>query len=211
MSLDAAGRPLHTRALSVALTDEGAPRVGLAAYVLDLRKRGFAPVAADLQGTGIIHHMQLDGMIDRDAARWRRGRRRHRRIGPRRGGGATPTVRSGVAASSISPPSAERVASAATSSPSAAPAPPDLQDRLMLPLINEAVAVLREHIVADADLIDAGVIFGAGFAPFRGGPLRYARERGLKDVHARLLELEAVHGARFHPDDGWFTVLREPV
>jgi 3-hydroxyacyl-CoA dehydrogenase/enoyl-CoA hydratase/3-hydroxybutyryl-CoA epimerase len=55
------------------------------------------------------------------------------------------------------------------------------------------------------------VIFGSGFAPFRGGPLRYARERGLKDVHARLLELEAMHGARFHPDDGWFSVLREPV
>ena len=41
-------------------------------------------------------------------------------------------------------------------------APADLQDRLMLPLINEAVAVLRERIVEDADLVDAGVIFGAG-------------------------------------------------
>jgi len=87
----------------------------------------------------------------------------------------------------------------------------DLEDRLLLPMVNEAVAILREGVVADEDLIDAGVIFGSGFAPFRGGPLRYARERGLKDVHARLLALEAVHGARFHPDDGWFTVLREPV
>ena len=48
----------------------------------------------------------------------------------------------------------------------------------MLPLINEAVAVLRERIVEDADLIDAGVIFGAGFAPFRGGPLHYAQQKG---------------------------------
>jgi 3-hydroxyacyl-CoA dehydrogenase / enoyl-CoA hydratase / 3-hydroxybutyryl-CoA epimerase len=87
--------------------------------------------------------------------------------------------------------------------PSAAPAPPDLQDRLMLPLINEAVAVLREHIVADADLIDAGVIFGAGFAPFRGGPIQYARTRGVDAILARLEELRSVHGERFAPDAGW--------
>jgi 3-hydroxyacyl-CoA dehydrogenase/enoyl-CoA hydratase/3-hydroxybutyryl-CoA epimerase len=84
-------------------------------------------------------------------------------------------------------------------------APASLEDRLMLPLVNEAVAILREGVVGDEDLVDAGVIFGSGFAPFRGGPLRYARERGLQQVHARL---EAVHGARFHPDDGWFAVLK---
>jgi 3-hydroxyacyl-CoA dehydrogenase/enoyl-CoA hydratase/3-hydroxybutyryl-CoA epimerase len=87
--------------------------------------------------------------------------------------------------------------------PSAAPAPPDLQDRLMLPLINEAVAVLREHIVEDADLIDAGVIFGAGFAPFRGGPIEYARTRGVDAILGRLEELRSVHGERFAPDAGW--------
>jgi 3-hydroxyacyl-CoA dehydrogenase/enoyl-CoA hydratase/3-hydroxybutyryl-CoA epimerase len=87
--------------------------------------------------------------------------------------------------------------------PTAAPAPPDLQDRLMLPLINEAVAVFREHIVADADLIDAGVIFGAGFAPFRGGPIQYARTRGVDAILARLEELRSVHGERFAPDAGW--------
>ena len=51
----------------------------------------------------------------------------------------------------------------------------ELADRLLLPLINEAVACLHEGVVADADLLDAGVIFGAGFAPFTGGPIRYAR------------------------------------
>ncbi|HKU15284.1 MAG TPA: 3-hydroxyacyl-CoA dehydrogenase NAD-binding domain-containing protein [Steroidobacteraceae bacterium] len=81
--------------------------------------------------------------------------------------------------------------------------PADLQDRLMLPLINEAVAVLRERIVEDADLIDAGVIFGAGFAPFRGGPLQYARTRGVDEIVARLEELRSVHGERFAPDAGW--------
>jgi 3-hydroxyacyl-CoA dehydrogenase/enoyl-CoA hydratase/3-hydroxybutyryl-CoA epimerase len=82
-------------------------------------------------------------------------------------------------------------------------APPDLQDRLMLPLVNEAVAVLRERVVEDADLIDAGVIFGAGFAPFRGGPIQYARTRGVDAIIARLGELRTTHGERFAPDAGW--------
>ena len=57
--------------------------------------------------------------------------------------------------------------------------------------------------MADADLVDAGVIFGAGFAPFRGGPLNYARERGVAEVLARLRELESRYGARFRADPGW--------
>lgn len=81
--------------------------------------------------------------------------------------------------------------------------PDDLQDRLLLPLVNEAVAVLRQRIVEDADLIDAGVIFGAGFAPFRGGPLQYARTRGVDAIVARLQDLQNTHGDRFAPDEGW--------
>jgi len=81
--------------------------------------------------------------------------------------------------------------------------PDDLIDRLMLPMLNEAVAILRERVVADEELVDAGVVFGAGFAPFRGGPLRYARERGVPKVLARLTELEARYGERFRPDPGW--------
>lgn len=84
------------------------------------------------------------------------------------------------------------------------PEPPkDLEDRLILALANECAAVLRERIVADADLIDAGVIFGSGFAPFRGGPLTYARTRGIDAVVARLTELARAHGPRFEPDKGW--------
>jgi len=85
----------------------------------------------------------------------------------------------------------------------AAEPPHDLEDRLILALANECAAVLREKIVADADLIDAGVIFGSGFAPFRGGPLTYARTRGIDVVVNRLKELARAHGARFTPDDGW--------
>jgi 3-hydroxyacyl-CoA dehydrogenase/enoyl-CoA hydratase/3-hydroxybutyryl-CoA epimerase len=56
----------------------------------------------------------------------------------------------------------------------AGPIPAGLADRLIAPLIAEARAALSEGIVADADLVDAGAIFGTGFAPFTGGPLHYA-------------------------------------
>ncbi len=82
-------------------------------------------------------------------------------------------------------------------------APDDLQDRLVLPLLNEAVACLHDGVVADADLLDAGVIFGTGFAPFRGGPIQYIRETGVDAVLARLRALQAKHGERFAPRPGW--------
>lgn len=81
--------------------------------------------------------------------------------------------------------------------------PPDLEDRLILPMLNEAAAVLREGVVEDADLLDAGAIFATGFAPFRGGPLQYARSRGITRVVERLTELAARYGERFRPDAGW--------
>jgi 3-hydroxyacyl-CoA dehydrogenase/enoyl-CoA hydratase/3-hydroxybutyryl-CoA epimerase len=55
--------------------------------------------------------------------------------------------------------------------------PVGLAARLVDPMVAEAQAALGDGIVADADLVDAGAIFGTGFAPFRGGPLRYARDR----------------------------------
>ena len=81
--------------------------------------------------------------------------------------------------------------------------PPDLEDRLILPMLNEAVACLREGVVEDADLLDAGAIFATGFAPFRGGPLQYAKSRGVANVTARLEELAERYGERFRPDPGW--------
>ncbi len=87
--------------------------------------------------------------------------------------------------------------------PGPPPAATDLIDRLILVLVNECVACLRERVVEDADLLDAAVIFGTGFAPFRGGPLAYARSRGIDAVVTRLEELAARHGPRFTPDPGW--------
>jgi 3-hydroxyacyl-CoA dehydrogenase/enoyl-CoA hydratase/3-hydroxybutyryl-CoA epimerase len=55
----------------------------------------------------------------------------------------------------------------------AAAVPPGLADRLIEPYVAEARAALADGVVADADLVDAGAIFGTGFAPFRGGPLHY--------------------------------------
>ena len=80
---------------------------------------------------------------------------------------------------------------------------PDLQDRLMLALLNEAAACLHDKVVADADLVDAGVIFGTGFAPFRGGPLHYACEKGVEPIVAALGKLETRYGQRFRPSPGW--------
>jgi 3-hydroxyacyl-CoA dehydrogenase/enoyl-CoA hydratase/3-hydroxybutyryl-CoA epimerase len=85
--------------------------------------------------------------------------------------------------------------------------PANLTDRLMLPMINEAVACLSERVVVDADLLDAGVIFGTGFAPFRGGPLHYAKNRGADDIVAKLealsREFAGRGGDRFKPHAGW--------
>ncbi|MEM7083520.1 MAG: hypothetical protein AAF465_12380, partial [Pseudomonadota bacterium] len=83
---------------------------------------------------------------------------------------------------------------------------PDLIDRLMLPLINEAAACLREGVVDDADLLDAGTIFGCGFAPFTAGPIHYARSRGINDVQRSLESLQTAHGERFAPDAYWQTL-----
>ena len=82
-------------------------------------------------------------------------------------------------------------------------AAPELQERLILSLLNEAANCLADELVADADLVDAGAIFGTGFAPFRGGPLNYARSRGVDNVVASLEQLAAQHGERFRPSAGW--------
>jgi len=57
--------------------------------------------------------------------------------------------------------------------------------------------------VEDADLLDAGMIFGTGFAPFRGGPLHFAHHTGALAVRRRLEQLTREHGQIFQPDEGW--------
>ncbi|HEY4137074.1 MAG TPA: 3-hydroxyacyl-CoA dehydrogenase NAD-binding domain-containing protein [Casimicrobiaceae bacterium] len=63
--------------------------------------------------------------------------------------------------------------------------PTGLAQRLIEPYVAEAKSALADHIVADADLVDAGAIFGTGFAPFRGGPLHYAQSLTPQNVVPR--------------------------
>lgn len=75
-----------------------------------------------------------------------------------------------------------------------------ISNRLVMRLLNESFAVLREQVVEDKDLLDAGMIFGSGFAPFRGGPMHYAESLG-KDTLAELFSsLEQNCGERFKAD-----------
>jgi 3-hydroxyacyl-CoA dehydrogenase/enoyl-CoA hydratase/3-hydroxybutyryl-CoA epimerase len=89
--------------------------------------------------------------------------------------------------------------------PSSNAAEPDAEmiDRLILPMSNVCVACLREGIVDDPDMVDGAMIFGTGYAPFRGGPLNYARTRGAANVAETLRNLAAKFGGRFTPDAGW--------
>lgn len=87
--------------------------------------------------------------------------------------------------------------------PSAAQPTDEMIDRLILPMSNVCVAALREGIVDDADAVDGAMIFGTGYAPFRGGPLNYARTRGVDKIVAALSALAQKFGDRFAPDHGW--------
>jgi 3-hydroxyacyl-CoA dehydrogenase / enoyl-CoA hydratase / 3-hydroxybutyryl-CoA epimerase len=79
----------------------------------------------------------------------------------------------------------------------------EMIDRLILPMVNTAMRCLREGVVADADTLDAAMIFATGFAPFTGGPMRYAEQRGHDDIERTLARLAEKHGERFAPDPGW--------
>jgi 3-hydroxyacyl-CoA dehydrogenase / enoyl-CoA hydratase / 3-hydroxybutyryl-CoA epimerase len=92
----------------------------------------------------------------------------------------------------------------------------EIIQRLVYPLINEAARCLDERIVERADDVDLAMVFGTGFAPFRGGPLRYADSVGLPKIVQTLERLAAgsprfapcerlrrmaAAGERFHPAD----------
>ncbi|MFW6299506.1 MAG: 3-hydroxyacyl-CoA dehydrogenase NAD-binding domain-containing protein [Oceanicaulis sp.] len=80
-------------------------------------------------------------------------------------------------------------------------------DRLILPLLNVCAQILHEGVADSEEDVDAALIFGAGFAPFRGGPFGYARYRQIDAVVADLERLEKKHGERFAPSEGW-SILR---
>ncbi|MCL3883280.1 3-hydroxyacyl-CoA dehydrogenase NAD-binding domain-containing protein [Marivita sp. GX14005] len=81
--------------------------------------------------------------------------------------------------------------------------PEDITDRLILPMLDACVEVLRKDVAQDEDQVDAAMIFATGWAPFRGGPMHYAHARGVDEIPRRLKELQGKYGDRFAPDDGW--------
>ena len=74
-----------------------------------------------------------------------------------------------------------------------------LEQRLVFALLNEAALALSEGVVRSPRDGDIGAIFGIGYPPFRGGPLRYIDQQGAKEVVRTLEALSALHGPRFTP------------
>ena len=75
----------------------------------------------------------------------------------------------------------------------------DVQWRLVLPMVNEAAKLLAERVADSADTVDLATVFGIGFAPFRGGLVRFAVQAGSEQIVAKLNDLAAKHGPRFVP------------
>jgi 3-hydroxyacyl-CoA dehydrogenase/enoyl-CoA hydratase/3-hydroxybutyryl-CoA epimerase len=69
----------------------------------------------------------------------------------------------------------------------------------VLPIVNEAARALGESVVRSPRDGDIGAIFGFGFPPFRGGPLRYADDLGAERVVTDLERLAERYGVRFAP------------
>ncbi len=82
-----------------------------------------------------------------------------------------------------------------------------IQNRLIFRFLNEAAACLQEEIVADKDLLDAGIIFGTGFAPFRGGPMNHSQQQGVESIVQSMTDYANRYGERFTPVDGWSLVV----
>lgn len=75
----------------------------------------------------------------------------------------------------------------------------EAQERMVCLMVNEAAACLAEGLAASADVIDLAMVLGTGWAPHRGGPLRYADDRGSRDIVGTLEKLTKQHGRRFEP------------
>jgi len=78
-----------------------------------------------------------------------------------------------------------------------------VSNRLMFRLLNEAVACLDDKVIANEDFLDAGIIFGIGFAPFLGGPMHYIKHQGIAEMDHTLEDLSRDYGERFRPTIGW--------
>ncbi|PCJ39275.1 MAG: hypothetical protein COA71_14230 [SAR86 cluster bacterium] len=87
------------------------------------------------------------------------------------------------------------------------PGKDEITERLLLRLLNECVACLREGIVENAEQLNAGMIFGTGFAPFRAGPMSYIQDQGVAEILNKFTRYQEEVGDRFIPDAGWQALL----
>ena len=78
-----------------------------------------------------------------------------------------------------------------------------IQERLIYRMLNEAAACLREGVIESEDLLDAGMIFGTGFAPFTGGPMHFAHTQTKEKIVTVFAELSEAFGDRFKADAYW--------
>jgi 3-hydroxyacyl-CoA dehydrogenase/enoyl-CoA hydratase/3-hydroxybutyryl-CoA epimerase len=77
----------------------------------------------------------------------------------------------------------------------------EIQDRLSLGMIKEAVLCLQEGIISCARDGDIGAVFGLGFPPFTGGPFRYIDLVGAQAIVDRMKRLEDRFGALYTPPE----------
>ncbi len=150
----------------------------------------------DRRGGGKVRHADRADRARRPGrARYLPRRRRHAALEIRRF--CCRRRRPGCATWSIRANSAARPARAFIRGATARPTRPqprnpqaqptdEMIDRLILPMSNVCVACLREGIVDNADTVDGAMIFGTGYAPFRGGPLNYARDPRARERRVRL-------------------------
>ncbi len=75
----------------------------------------------------------------------------------------------------------------------------DIIGRMIYPIINEAARCLQDKVVCRPQDVDVGMIFGTGFAPFRGGLLRYADTVGISKIIDTLHKFSEQYGNRFIP------------
>jgi 3-hydroxyacyl-CoA dehydrogenase/enoyl-CoA hydratase/3-hydroxybutyryl-CoA epimerase len=77
----------------------------------------------------------------------------------------------------------------------------DARARMVGLMVNEAAMCLGEGVADSAEAVDLAMVLGAGWAPHRGGPLRYAEQRGYGAVVQALTALAQRLGPRFEPCD----------
>merc|ERR1712025_907237 len=75
----------------------------------------------------------------------------------------------------------------------------EIQNRIISRFVNEAAKCLEDEIIADPVVGDIGLVFGTGFAPFRGGPFRYLDTIGIDYFVGKMNDLVGKYGSQFEP------------